>query len=433
MKQPTDMVSRIVIENGLVTRIIKAVYDKKGVYSEIDVYKEDENNKCYSQNLYTSMYCGHVVAFPGMETCGNPFSYFYDTGIAEEMGWDETSRRLSIGWGDRVTDSMLKSVYSVYPNFKYLVNKYPDAVKDQRDFMTYLQIWKKHPELELVLAAGFEKVGTNGNFWRLNKEHKKEICNFMRKFPQYSNLNLRDVQACLKAGCPEKFADYLDCVPSWRRPRTTYEIFTYLRKLQKKINEKSLIDIEHLIRQYDDYISMARFVGHDVNQNYWKFPKDLHEAHDIVMEEQERVLEAQRLQQEAQRKAEAQKKVKDLMRVVRKYAFKDCEIDGFRVFVTADYDTWRLQADTLHQCILACGYMDKMAKKNCVIVFIQKEGVPVATAEIKKDGTVGQFYANEMDRNNCLPSDEVKEVFQKWLAIKKPRKSAQNKKVLEVA
>ena len=44
--------------------------------------------------------------------------------------------------------------------------------------------------------------------------------------------------------------------------------------------------------------------------------------------------------------------------------------------------------------------------------------MPVATAEVKNDGKIGQFYADERDRSNCLPTPEVKAVFEKW--YKKP-------------
>lgn len=39
--------------------------------------------------------------------------------------------------------------------------------------------------------------------------------------------------------------------------------------------------------------------------------------------------------------------------------------------------------------------------------------------------------ADEFDRNNCLPSEEIKAAFQKWLNLKKPRN--QSKKQKEVA
>lgn len=52
-------------------------------------------------------------------------------------------------------------------------------------------------------------------------------------------------------------------------------------------------------------------------------------------------------------------------------------------------------------------------------MFIRKEGEPIATVQLFKDDSIGQFYTNELDRNNCLPDDNLKNVFDKWLEYKK--------------
>lgn len=64
-------------------------------------------------------------------------------------------------------------------------------------------------------------------------------------------------------------------------------------------------------------------------------------------------------------------------------------------------------------------YLDDLSEKDeCVLVFVQKNGEPIATAELKKGNKIGQFYANELDRDNCLPTDEVRAVMNKWLELK---------------
>ena len=35
--------------------------------------------------------------------------------------------------------------------------------------------------------------------------------------------------------------------------------------------------------------------------------------------------------------------------------------------------------------------------------------------EIKKKKKILQFYANELDRNDCKPSEEIQTAFNKWL------------------
>ena len=104
--------------------------------------------------------------------------------------------------------------------------------------------------------------------------------------------------------------------------------------------------------------------------------------------------------------------------------------------MTSDYCEWQRQADALHQCICAAGYYQGTADGNYTIVFIQKEGVPVATAQVYPDGRIGQFYGDEIDRTNCAPSDEVRAAFNKWLEVvpkskfkkSKPRQRKSEKK-----
>ena len=72
----------------------------------------------------------------------------------------------------------------------------------------------------------------------------------------------------------------------------------------------------------------------------------------------------------------------------------------------------------MHQCLVSCDYISRVIKGECVLVFVQKNGKPIATAELKSGNKIGQFYANELDRDNCLPTGEVREVMNKWLEMK---------------
>lgn len=60
-----------------------------------------------------------------------------------------------------------------------------------------------------------------------------------------------------------------------------------------------------------------------------------------------------------------------------------------------------------------------MAEGICTIIFIQKDGNPIATAEILKNGKLNQFYADERSGTpgGSLPNAEVKAAFNKWLEL----------------
>ena len=117
------------------------------------------------------------------------------------------------------------------------------------------------------------------------------------------------------------------------------------------------------------------------------------------------------MEEEARKK----EKFKELEAVTRRFNGIEKDIDGYCVFLSSSYDEWKRQADVLHQCILVAGYYNRMIKTECFLVFITKNGEPVATAQIFEHKKIGQFYGNEIDHSNCTPPEEVKKVLNKWL------------------
>ena len=426
MHFPSDWHDRIEAEDGAIIRIVNAEWiDKRngGKFYSVDVYKENDAGEAWSQNLYQSMWGGSCVMFPGLPRNVNSNSWYYDESIAEEEGW--YSRSLStVGWSDNITETEKELIISFYPDFKYVFKKY--EMTSKREVMKILRVWIEHHEAELVLASGFEKVALNGNFWRLSEKNRKSTCLFMRQNPQFSDLSLREIREAMRANDPVDYGLYLNVIPSYHRssnprgwyPCISYEDYKYMRKQQKKF-KSSYNDEEHafneLVNIYNDYIRMLYRSDHNTKDEYWRYPSDISAFHDRLVEEERIKEEARRL---AEKKAEAKRmreKALAFMRIVKKFEEVNGTVDGYSIFVTSDYEEWERQAKALNQCICACGYYQGTADGNYTIVFIQKDGEPVATAQVYPSGEIGQFYANEIDRANCTPSEEVKTAFYKWL------------------
>lgn len=106
---------------------------------------------------------------------------------------------------------------------------------------------------------------------------------------------------------------------------------------------------------------------------------------------------------------------------IKKLCLLNSSIDGFQIFIPEDVRDWDKQAEVLHQCIVQAGYIEKVINKTCLIVFIQKDNVPVATCELFEGYKIGQFYADELDRKNCLPTEDVKKAMYKWIARAKEK------------
>lgn len=426
MHFPSDWHDRIEAEDGAIIRIVNAEWiDKRngGKLYSVDVYKENDAGEAWSQNLYQSMWGGSCVMFPGLPRNVNSNSWYYDESIAAEEGW--YSRSLStVGWSDNITESEKELIISFYPDFKYVFKKH--EMTSKREVMKILRVWIEHHEAELVLAIGFEKVALNGNFWRLSEKNRKATCLFMRQNTQFNKLSLSEVREAMRAGDPVDYGRYLKAIPSYHRsknprawyPCISYEDYKYMRKQQKKF-KSSYNDEEHafneLINIYNDYIRMLYKSDHDCKDMYWRYPSDISAFHDRLVEEERIKEEARRMQEAKEEEKRLREQKIAIKRIEKKFAEINKSIDGYSIFVTSDYDEWQKQAKALHQCICACGYYQGTADGNYTIVFIQKNGEPVATAQVYPSGDIGQFYADETDRANCAPSDEVRAAFNKWL------------------
>lgn len=185
---PTDIYDRLEVQNGKIVRIVKAIYDKRGEYSDIDIYKEDEDGNAWMRNVYSSPWGGYAIMFPGLPRNKNKNSWYYDTSIAEEEAWSE-SKRSQIGWSKtKITTEERGLVIMHHYDFKYVFQKY--NFTNLREMMDKLIMWKQHPEIELMLAAGFEKLCMCKSLYRLKPENKKAVLQFCRKTLLLVNLHL---------------------------------------------------------------------------------------------------------------------------------------------------------------------------------------------------------------------------------------------------
>ncbi|MGX8685604.1 MAG: PcfJ domain-containing protein, partial [Spirochaetales bacterium] len=352
-------------------------------------------------------------------------SYYYSEAIAEEEGYSQDRARRLIGGSDPITQAEKDIICDLYPDFVYMFQKW--NFRSKREVMDKLIIWLEHKELELVLQAGFEYVGMNKNFWRLTEENRRATCLFMRQNPQFKNLTLQELRQAMKADSPKEYGEYLMAVPSYHRstnnrayyPAISYQDYKYLLKVQKKTKKpKGLTNsmwFNELMGEYQDYMHMLYRSEHDSKDEYWLYPSDLHAFHEKLVEEERLKREAEELARQLKREEEMRKKQALLKAIAKKYKGLDKIVDGYSIFITSDFEEWKRQAEKLHQCIVAAGYYQKMADQKSTIVFIQKDGEPMATAEISQAGKILQFYANELDRNDCKPSEEIQTAFNKWL------------------
>ena len=376
---------------------------------------------------------GWLISIPGEQYTRYGYSY-----TAQDEEWSRHNEPLNF-WATYGQKELVKQMeelcIELYPDFVYVTKKWTAVTTAQ--LMEALTIWKEHPDIEFLLAMGFEEIAFSPAFYRLGDEKKKAYCRWMRQNPECKDIVFKKLQTimCHGLSCKEwnDYQDFINYGYYSDKITISYPIYKYLAKQIKKDPGYAP---DEIMKLYDDYKSMVRRAGHDLKEQYWKFPSHLKTAHDKVMEELRLIEEAKRIARE-KAEAEALRKNQARLKALAK-KFKDVAevVDGYAIFISTDYDVWLKQAEVLHQCICSGGYFQKMARGDCTIIFIQKDGNPIATAEILKNGKLNQFYADERSGTpgGSLPSAEVKAVFNKWLeAVPKSKFKTRKRSVKKAA
>ena len=385
----------IVNQCGMITRYVVGEWKKTSSHGsgKSEVYRIDEDGVEYVRNLYTFIYGG----------------YFIDTELPEKWAKiDGGCPGLKSGKVMRsgpLSESEKKVILEMHPDFRWTLQK---AGRISRaEAMRILIAWKKNPKTELLVGAKLDNLVGNGNFTRMTPERQKRVLAFIRDTKGAQSWPLAKITFVMNGHTAKDYDDWkIFCA---FHGRCAYDVFRYLQG--KTLKE----DSGHKLRLYYDYIETAKNCGHDVTDRYWKFPKDLRAAHGKVVKEYENIMEARRLEEKRLYNKRDREKKKKFLDMAKKFAKAIVRKSGLVVSVPGDIKTVAAQAKALHQCLVSADYIGRMAKKELVLVFVRtKAGEPVATAEIKPDGSLGQFYADE-DKDDIKPSEKAHIALDAWL------------------
>ena len=390
----------IVVQDGKVVRYVEARWPatKKHSAGNVTVYRIDDEGTEKVRYLDYHPRCGYMVDLD-----------FEDDTWYNVSGSCRALRTGSICCSSPLTERETAAILMVHPDFKWTLQK-AGQVKPA-EAMRLLTAWKKDHRTELLVGAHLDNLVANGNFLRMKNERQKAVLAFIRKTPEAERWTLAKITFVMHGRTPEDYN-------AWQQFRSSYglgcafDVFKYLD------GNRMALDM------YNDYIRMAKRVGHDVKDPYWKFPKELKKAHDKVMKEVERVEAAERLARKKEATRREREKKANFEKVVGKWLKKKVRKNGLVVSIPVDIKSVQHQAKILHQCLVSADYIGKMADRRCLLVFIAtREGAPVATAEILPSGKVGQFYGDERSRESekMKPGKEAREALDAWLHKFKPK------------
>lgn len=368
------------------------IYSGNWKCNTYDVYREFVDGKQECRCLYCSSF-GYTFAIPGEIISRNYYTGYYNQ-RQEYQEWDSCGKYNF--YSERISKEDEKLILSKYPEFKYVLKKW-NGYHISSQVLECLRIWIKHPKIELLIACGAINIAFNKSFYKLTEKKQKEVLNFIKEHK--GNYCLNEIQTINKYKLtPQQYQYYLDHCNCSYGVRLSFPEFDYLYRT----NQLNETDIDF----YRDYKRMLKESDHSIKDKYWLFPNNVHEKHQKLIEEKK----AKEALLKEEKNRDYIKKVSDLFRF-------SSEVDGYSIFVPESLGDWVIQAESLHQCILWAHYDDKVIKQdNYCLVFIRKEGKPVATVEvIGKEKRIGQFYTDEHNRETCIPSEELKTTFRKWL------------------
>ena len=386
----------LTIEKGQLVRIVTG---RVGSFA-MEVAKIYEDGRVYLRNIECRTISGWVMDVPGRTYhemfYGTPYTaklepWYKYNGMCEGLSYHI------------VQDEDERVIYELYPGFKWVINK-ADKRFNTNDLFKLLPLWKKYPsQVEALVAGGFYALALNSKTY--TAKDKKQILGWLREHQEEGRLaTLNDIRVMVRENI-----DHAE-LNMWKIDNNACRWTGYLTyKEWKWLDNRSR-------SMYRDYKEMAKEVGHDLKDPYWHFPKDLKKAHDKVMREVENI--------RAMKKAEElKKKQTDYIATIKRFLGKTYKGRGVEVFVPDNVQQIEKQAKALHQCLIANNYIDKVIKKEIVLVFVMENGESLATAELICKGRkfeLGQFYGDEA-KENCNAPRKAQTALKKWAELHKIR------------
>ena len=389
-----ERTERLVLDRGVLCRIVTAHGIVKGVVHHLDVAKIYEDGCQLSRNIECQPLVSWCIGWPGEKYRNR---YYCRDWQQKLEPWSKSYTELQNLCWQSPSESDKAVFCSKYPEFKWIFAK---SDLSTRDYFHLLPYWKKYPrETEMLLANGYIQLALDGRLW--HAKDKKPVLEWIRKNPGVKNAHLEGIRCCVRFGCTyDEWREYR--ARQCRGTRVDYDVFHWLESRHNASYSGMLL--------YRDYEKMAKEAGHDMRESYWRFPKNLRKAHDKVMAE---VAAIKALKKAEELKAKGEKYLK----AVSGWLGKELQVGkgGMHVYIPESLDDIVFQADALKQCLVTADYIGKVIDGRCVLVFVRYHGRPVATAEILPGGKLGQFYGNESNHSNCKPTKKASEAMQAWM------------------
>lgn len=233
-------------------------------------------------------------------------------------------------------------------------------------FFQYVELYKKYPKIELLAKGGMWKLITGARYLNLKGKSFEQIFK---------------ISSCWKKHIKE--LEISDILLIRKNDIHTMNELNYFKKassrnlkyIKKYFNSKTINYVNEFsdnfpFSEYNDYLRMAEEMGCQMERNRVLFPKDLHEAHDHMLNHYQEVKDK-----------EVNEGIEKTAKKLMKYKFNS---DGLFIVPAMNNKELINESRVLDHCVRT--YASRVSKGETGILFIRKKEepeTPFVTLELK--------------------------------------------------
>lgn len=407
----TCQVIQRISDNELVIRIVKVYYSYQDDIPKVEIY---ENAR---QFIYKN---------PNGRICAEAYYYSYNNGFLMTH-WKKGERPKYSQWqysfkADTCGHVFTKNLHEELAEtpWQYCpVSEFYNHCHEPMESLPFLAAYLNYPRLEHLVKTGFyslvsdivyryssgcidETQNRTHRILGVAAEDVDFLCGLdvdmatLKTFQQYSGIKHKDRQQLLvwqlANNVKHNILPVLKYITVHKLIRYTEKQLLPMRSRKGQYGCIHYQKMQDIVTDYRDYLEMCDGLDYDLKNTFVLYPKNLRESHDRV-QKRFKIKESTQLMQDF--KAAVQD-VKERM------AF---EAGGMKIVVPVTPRELEAEGNALHHCVGRGSYADRVAKKECMILFVRKCNEidkPYYTVEIR-----GQEVIQMRGIGNCAATPEV--------------------------
>lgn len=249
------------------------------------------------------------------------------------------------------------------------------------NLMEYAIRYNNYASAEQLVKAGFGWLVMDKRCLKLSGESKKKFVRWLMikensEYVKDHKTSYSDIAGAIKRNITIERVDYERCIDRYEKAfkeaniqRTRKEcedVYDYLNGSKKKKPQKIGL------RNYIDYLNMAKDDGLDMTLKSTIYPLNAHIAHDTLANRR-KIKESQ----------EINEKLEKIFSLLKDYAISQNDLKIVIPHSQKEFVEWGKQ---LKICVGSYGYDKKMSKGDCIILMVYRNDEPLECCELQKRG-----------------------------------------------